>query len=189
MDSTTTKNLEIFVDNQKPNVNINADITIGRAPLTVNFFSTASDNDGTISKYYWYFGDGNTSEEKNPVHIFEGEDITYEITLSVTDNDGGKSTDTIHISTLSNSPPVAIITSSIREGDAPKAVLFDASNSYDNDGQIVRYSWDYDDGNRYSSPSATANHLFEFPGQYNVVLTVTDNEGATDQVTIQIILY
>lgn len=60
-------------------------------PLTVNFSGYARDIDGSITSYNWDFGDGLTSTEQNPTHVYP--DIgTYNTTLNVTDNTGAKGT-------------------------------------------------------------------------------------------------
>jgi len=54
----------------------------------VNFSSAGSnDSDGTISTYSWSFGDGATSTNANPSHIYTS-DGNYNVSLTVTDNDG-----------------------------------------------------------------------------------------------------
>ncbi|MEX2603795.1 MAG: S8 family serine peptidase [Gracilimonas sp.] len=57
----------------------------------VSFIDNSSDpkdaQDGGIVKWEWNFGDGNTSEDRNPVHTYST-DGTYEVSLTVTDNGG-----------------------------------------------------------------------------------------------------
>ena len=53
----------------------------------INFQDTSNDVDGSIISYYWDFGDGTTSTDKNPSHSYDA-DGRYKITLSITDNDG-----------------------------------------------------------------------------------------------------
>ncbi|MFT5162819.1 MAG: endonuclease I/subtilisin-like proprotein convertase family protein [Alteromonadaceae bacterium] len=55
---------------------------------------------------------------------------------------------------------------------------FDASTSTDSDGTIASYSWDFGDGTTGSGVNPT--NAYALNGDYNVVLTVTDNAGATD---------
>jgi len=57
------------------------------------------------------------------------------------------------------------------------AVQFSGSDSYDPDGQIVAYYWDYDDGSR-GEGTYSSNVYYEF-GSYTVMLQVYDNLGAT----------
>jgi PKD repeat protein len=52
--------------------------------------SASTDNDGTIVKYIWNFGDGKKGEGKKVSHTY-GSDRTYNVTLTVTDNDNASS--------------------------------------------------------------------------------------------------
>ncbi|UCF08187.1 MAG: PKD domain-containing protein, partial [Thermoplasmata archaeon] len=65
-------------------------------------------------------------------------------------------------------------------------VLFDASNSIDLDGSIISYKWDFGDGTL--AIGKTIAHTYLKKGSYEVMLTVTDDKGAssTDNVTITI---
>ena len=67
-------------------------------------------------------------------------------------------------------------------------VIFDGSGSYDPDGSITRYDWDFGDGNTSGGTGAIASTTYASPGTYTVVLTVTDNDGATasDTCTVTI---
>jgi PKD repeat protein len=49
------------------------------------------------------------------------------------------------------------------------------SKSYDQDGSIVAYEWDLGDGTHVES--CTINHSYQEPGDYNAILTVTDDQG------------
>lgn len=92
------------MQNQPPSVTISANPTSGTEPLKVYFTASASDPDGEIVSYYWDFGDGKTSTQKNPTHTFYAtgtvETEYYEVTLTVTDDSGATSTDTITITVL-----------------------------------------------------------------------------------------
>jgi parallel beta-helix repeat protein len=58
-----------------------------------------------------------------------------------------------------------------------ETVTFDAWGSYDFDGQILNYLWDFDDGTAMNETVSLTNHTFTFPRVYNVTLTVVDNDG------------
>ena len=59
-----------------------------------------------------------------------------------------------------------------------EVVTFNASESYDPDGTIVSYDWDFDDGTSDSGEIVT--HAYTAPGTYAIILTVTDDEAKTD---------
>ncbi len=70
-----------------------ADFSFARTgEVAVRMIDESTDSDGDIAAWSWSFGDGTTSTEKNPVHEY-AEIGTYEVTLTVADNDGA--TDTI----------------------------------------------------------------------------------------------
>ena len=86
--------------------------------------------------------------------------------------------------TKPNEPPIAkinIIPSVIYEGSK---VIFNASDSYDPDGIIVSYTWDFGDGG--NGTGTIAEHTYIENGVYNLSLTVVDDKGATNTTIINI---
>lgn len=81
---------------------------------------------------------------------------------------------------IGNVPPVASFTATPQSGPAPLHVVFDASASHDDDGTIVSYLWDFGDTQTGSAVAPTHDYTQTPSRAYNVVLTVTDNAGATD---------
>ena len=77
----------------RPEAKASADVLQGSAPLTVNF-SAAGD-----LAHHWTFGDGTTSTESNPTHIYESLG-QYVATLTVMDEEGDTATTSlaIHVS-------------------------------------------------------------------------------------------
>jgi probable HAF family extracellular repeat protein len=74
--------------NEPPVAVADADVTSGRAPLTVDFFSTGTyDPDGDPITYRWDFGDGGGSTAADPTHTYT-EVGTYVAVLTVTDDAG-----------------------------------------------------------------------------------------------------
>lgn len=98
--------------------------------------------------------------------------------------------DWVHIESEGNGPP----TTTTIPNENPVAVAradcafldcdFGANGSYDPDGNITGYSWDFGDGSR--SEGFSPNHTYASAGTYTVRLTVTDNNGATDFTTMQV---
>jgi len=72
-------------------------------------------------------------------------------------------------------PPVAVFTFEPELPVVKTAVRFDASDSYDPDGRIVSYAWDFGDGAFDSG--VVVDHIFEEVGIYTVTLIVTDNNA------------
>ncbi|MBU1941004.1 MAG: PKD domain-containing protein, partial [Candidatus Thermoplasmatota archaeon] len=66
-------------------------------------------------------------------------------------------------------------------------VHFDGSKSYDPDGTIVNYTWDFGDGSKGYTASPT--HLYPNEGEYTVTLTVKDNDALTDTVTSSVTVF
>lgn len=80
-----------------------------------------------------------------------------------------------------NSVPVAAFTYSPSSGTAPLAVTFDASSSYDSDGAVTSYQWQFGSGD--GTTGKTVQHTFDSAGYYTVTLVVTDNRGATSSTS------
>ncbi|MCH7701018.1 MAG: PKD domain-containing protein, partial [Planctomycetes bacterium] len=80
--------------------------------------------------------------------------------------------------------PVASFTAVPTTGPAPLTAAFDASASSDEDGDSLTYSWDYDDGETDAGVNVT--HTFTTAGAFNVVLTVDDGRGRSDEVNMLI---
>jgi len=82
-----------------------------------------------------------------------------------------------------NSAPIARFSASVLTGTAPLFVSFDASNSYDPDGTIVSYHWDF--GDESTATGITTSHTFTATTirTFTIKLTVTDDAGATGTST------
>jgi len=63
-------------------------------------------------------------------------------------------------------------------GTVSTVTTFDSSDSYDSDGTISKYEWDFGDGTKETG--ITQNHTYSQPNTYRITLTVTDNKGETD---------
>lgn len=80
-------------------------------------------------------------------------------------------------------PPVAVFSASTVYGPSPLSVDFDATASFDEDGDNLSYSWDFGDSS--TGQGITIGHVYTNPGSYNATLTVSDGE-LTDQSTTTI---
>jgi cardiolipin synthase len=77
-------------------------------------------------------------------------------------------------------PPVADFTYSPAHPVVHQTVIFNASSSYDSDGDITNYEWEFGDGNSTNTTGKIVMHAYATAGNYTVHLTVTDNEGAAN---------
>ena len=66
-------------------------------------------------------------------------------------------------------------------------IAFDASASRDTDGRIVKYLWDFGDGN--TAEGETVIYTYEHDGNFNVTLTVVDDRNLSHAVVNAVSLY
>lgn len=85
--------------------------------------------------------------------------------------------------TYEDTPPTALFTYSPTYPIANDSVTFNASTSYDPDGSIASYSWDFGDGNVTTVTTAIIEHTYLMYDNYTVALTITDGSGLTDTCT------
>jgi parallel beta-helix repeat protein len=69
-------------------------------------------------------------------------------------------------------PPIANYTYIVLDDGG---ILFDGSSSYDRDGDVINYEWDFDDGN--VAQGLFAIHAYTESGIYDVTLIITDDDG------------
>lgn len=172
--------------NVAPTAGFNANPTSGMVALDVNFdASGSSDSDGSIVSYDWDFGDGSTGTGQFASHTYANVG-SFTATLTVTDDDGASDSTSagITVNSVPNVAPTASFTADAAFGEAPFDVNFDASGSSDSDGSIVGFAWDFGDGS--FGNGQFASHQFGSAGVFNVGLTVTDNDGATDSASTTI---
>ncbi|NOG53262.1 MAG: S8 family serine peptidase [Planctomycetes bacterium] len=182
--------------NQSPVANLAASPLSGNVPLQVDFDASGSyDPDGTITDYSWdYDGDGTYDEStgSSPYAQFIYTVANdYVAMVRVTDNEGATDTDTVTISVTEpgNEPPVANLSATPLSGDAPLLVDFNASSSYDPDGTIVDFSWDYDGDGVYDESTGASPYAqveYTVPNDYVAMVRVTDDQGDTDTDTVTI---
>jgi len=144
-------------------------------------FSDRSTDDVGVTTWAWDFGDGATSTDRNPTHTYSGSG-TFHVRLTVTDGEGAQDTRTHDAHPEAPPPPPA--------NKAPEADFDDhceklacsfTDRSKDDDGVIVSWQWDFGDG--ATSAEANPEHTYAERGHYQVTLTVTDDDGATDTRT------
>jgi len=142
-----------------------ANVTQGQVPLVVQFTDMSAVEN--ITAWLWEFGDGDTSEEQDPVHIYMAPD-RYNVSLAVTDiwNVTFRAEKPGYI-TVNESEEYADFTANVTAGTAPLAVQFTDMSTVKN---ITSWLWEFGDGN--TSEEQHPVHIYTTNGTYDVGLTI-----------------
>lgn len=137
--------------------------------------SGSSDLDGHIVDYYWTFGDGEDALGINVVHVYTDPGV-YSIDLIVEDDEGatGNFEALIEVTPPNIEPEAKFSTVCIEN-----KCTFDASSSVDSDGEIINWEWTLGDGSQ--DEGSEIAHVYEEADDFTVVLTVMDDDQATDK--------
>jgi PKD repeat protein len=170
-----------LLQNSPPTASLAASRTSGETPLAVEFDGSGSTAVGRIVEYRWDFGDEAayaTAAGQTASHVYErpGEFIAR---LTVTDECGAVGSQSVVI-LVENRPPVPSCRFS---NDAPvpgELVQFDASGSFDPDGVVVDFRWDFGDGT--TRRGTRVSHVYEEVALYTVHLTIEDDAGGTASI-------
>jgi beta-glucanase (GH16 family) len=151
--------------------------------------SGSTDSDGTIESYTWSINQKTIAEGVNPaVELSTG---IYTIKLEVIDNLGGMAFSQVSATIIDpdNIAPIAVAGKDIVVVDTDRSgsekYKLDASQSSDNDGSIVSYSWNVNNSLIVSGVKPTVDFAL---GENTVYLKISDDDGvlATDTVTITV---
>lgn len=138
-----------------------------------NNFGYSVNFSGSFNKPYssilWDFGDGYTSNELNPKHVFKNGKYGVSLTMKSSDNCQSKITDSLYLWSGNGFMAYISATSSSKQlVFAPH--IFSGISPY-------TYNWDFGDGS--GSTDANPSHTYSLSGNYAVKLTVTDRSNAT----------
>jgi PKD repeat protein len=146
--------------------------------LTCQFTDASTDHDGVITGRTWRFGDGATAAATNPSHIYPAAG-SYTVMLTVTDDDGATDESSVQVN-VSTPPPPGPNKAPDADFDVHCSGLTCAfvDKSKDDDGAVVGWQWNFGDG--ATSSERNPVHTYAEEGKYDVLLTVTDDDGAAD---------
>ena len=105
----------------------------------VAFTDTSTSSPDSIVSWSWDFGGLGSSSLQNPSFTFN-DNGSHTVTLTVTDDDGLQSNDTISVNVSNKFNPIADAGAD-QEVEEGNLVSLDGSNSSDADGTIASYSW------------------------------------------------
>ena len=149
----------------------------GCGPLTVNFTESSTVPFGSITDWFWDFGDGNTSTQQEPTHIYQDPGV-YTVSLTVTSNTGCTSTDVNPFFVQVIGPDVNF-GANVFSGCPPLTVNFTDSTIFG--APIISWSWNFGDGNTSSLQNPT--HTYTTYDTMDVTLTIIDIDGCTRALT------
>ncbi len=152
----------------------------GPESLEVLFQDFSYSIEGEIVGWKWDFGDGNTSEEQNPVHVYDSGGI-YEVVLSIETSSGCASSLIQHL---------CIGDDDIVEGPECQAIFFfeqlDEEGAFHFQdvslGEVISWQWNFGDGNTSEEPVPV--HRYEEPGVYVVTLTIETASGCSSSISV-----
>ena len=169
--------------NQAPNAVALAEPIPAEMDETISFDASSSyDPDGSVASYTWSFPDGTTVNGQTATRSY-GTTGDYDVTLTVADDDGKSTSDTITV-TVGNQAPTADASADKTTVIPGETITFDGSGSSDPDGSVDTYEWDFGDGTTVIGQSRT--HSYDATGIYTVTLNVTDDLGISDSDTLEI---
>lgn len=172
-------------DSNEPDPNNNAptaNFTIDCTDLDCSFTNLSSDSDGQVESSVWEFGDDGSSTTNNATHAY----VTagdFQVTLTVTDNDGAEGTVTKSVTVTEPAPgaPVAAFTVTCFSLDC----TFEDDSQDSDGGTIVSWAWAFGDGatSNVQNPPTHSYAVTELT-EFEASLTVTDDDGLTSTKTI-----
>ena len=155
----------------RPNVNFNIGSTMGCEKLLTDFTLVNRSNDYS---YKWEFGDGTTSEEVNPKHLYSKPGF-YDVTLTAISKSGDKKyVSNITASVLVSNKPKA----EFEWNPVPMGSFKFGADFYDRSEDAVEWIWNF--GDKKSSYEKDPKHIYLSKGTYRVELIVKNASGCSD---------
>jgi len=167
--------IEVMQEDANPLLPISADfssdVRIGDPPLTVQFWDLSR---GAPSQFLWNFGDGTTSDQKNPVHTYFVPG-SYDVSLRASNQYHTDYKEVEGFITI-GSPPVVEFFADPTNGYSPLTVVFTDLST----GSPRNWEWSFGDG--ATSSERNPFHIYQNPGVYTVGLIVTNAYGADKKI-------
>jgi hypothetical protein len=162
------------INNVAPTVDAGADLSIDEGG-TIGFHCTITDPGlQDTHTFLWDFGDGETSVNSAPDHVYR-DDGNYQVTITVTDDNNGSAQDAVNV-TVRNVPPV-VDAGGPYQAAINVPILFSgfASDPGIADQLNLTFTWDLNNDTYYETQGQNPSYAFDKEGVFKVWLKVRDN--------------
>ena len=151
---------------------------VGCVPYTAVFTNTSLAG----QQFFWDFGDGGTSTEESPTHLYNTAG-TYVVRLRVVDPSTCNVTDSTQQTITVFDNPTAAFTYEPTTAKENTPYVFK-----NNSTGAVLYKWKFGDGDSLVTENidATVSHIYNASGTYTVCLYATNSAGCTDSTCQQV---
>jgi uncharacterized repeat protein (TIGR01451 family) len=181
--SNRLRSIRVFSSNVcPPKAGFDAWPQSGTVPLTVAFHNTSTN----YSSCFWEYGNGAVGYSCNNYHNYTyNVPGTYTVKLTVSNAYGSDTRTRTNYITANSEVPTANFDAWPQSGLAPLTVSFHNTSF----GDYTSCLWNYGDGNIGTSCNNYHDHIYDMPGTYSVLLTVTgpggsDSKTITDYITV-----
>ncbi|GAK53856.1 PKD domain protein [Candidatus Moduliflexus flocculans] len=151
--------------------------------------NASTSSNGKITELTWDFGDETSATGATASHAYQAPG-TYRAALRLQTDATGVCNSSEYAETIViNAVPTAVIQVAAADHapvsgesyatERQTVLRFSGATSSDTDGHIAAYRWDFGDGSQANG--AFVSHQYETPGDYPVMLEVTDNSGTACQ--------
>jgi gliding motility-associated-like protein len=162
-----------------PTSSFTANLTTACAPANIQFIDNSSPGQGSLTTYFWQFGDGTTGNQANPLHIYSQPGY-YDVALTVTNSAG--------CSNISGGPRFLRVVSGAQadfafaqtSNSCSAPFLLNFTNQTAGPGTL-NYNWDFGNGGGTSNQT---NPSASFPANtnYTVTLIAQSSFGCSDTI-------
>jgi hypothetical protein len=148
----------------------------------VLFSSLVEDSSGGTLTYAWSFGDGSTSEDPHPSHIYANESAR-EVVLVV--SNGVESGRAVLALEVLDAAPVLVPLDVPAITEEARPLTFQAPDFNSGAADTRSYSWNFGDGTP-PVEGARVTHVYADDGTYTVTVTVRENANTYNQASRQV---
>jgi PKD repeat protein len=186
--ASTTVNVGVGIDGVLPPIGdivVTATQSLGGDRTSVSFRCECRDPAGLPLALLWRFGDGTTSDQAAPEHVYASASV-FRVRLDV--SNGRLVTQVVkelEVKSGERRPPTVRAWGEPVFGRAPLTVKFTSAAS-DFDGVITARRWDF--GNGVTAVADDTTFRFDEPGMYTVRFRGTDDEGLSSEDSVDIIV-